>query len=407
MKVCGIIAEYDPFHKGHAYHLRAAREATRADYVVCVISGSFTQRGAPALLPASVRAEMALRCGADAVLQMPYAFSVREADAFALGGTVILARLQCVDFLSFGCETADISLLNAAAGLLEAPDEDFSRVLRGELDKGLSFAAAQGKALENAFGMKARTLTQPNAALGVCYLRALRRLNSPIVPVPILREGAYHAAEVHAVPSAQALRQALLRGNWQAAEAAIPEEAMPVLERAALDGLLLPPERMDALTRAALLNADAETLRRVPGIDEGLEMRILKASRHAADREALIAAVKTRRYTRGRISRALCHLTLGIRRNELPQAPGYARLLGFREEARPLLRRMAQSGFPLVTRPARCPEATLDVRADETRAVVMGLPLRDVYRQKPVIIAEKPKKMAVPVGTCKSAADML
>lgn len=407
MKVCGVIAEYDPFHKGHAYHLRAAREATHADYMVCVISGGFTQRGAPALLPASVRAEMALRCGADAVLQMPYAFSVREADAFALGGAAILARLQCVDFLSFGCETADIALLNAAAGLLDAPDEDFNRVLREELNKGLSFAAAQGKALENAFGTKARALAQPNAALGVCYLRALRRLNRPIVPVPILREGAYHAAEVNAMPSAQALRQALLRGNWHAVEAAIPMEALPVLERAVLDGQLLPPERMDALTRAALLNADAETLRRVPGIDEGLEMRILKASRHAADREELITAVKTRRYTRGRISRALCHLTLGVQKGDLPEIPGYARLLGFREEARPLLRRMAQSGFPLVTRPARCPEAALDIRADETRAVIMGLPLCDIYRQKPVIIAEKPKKTDVPVGSCKSAADML
>ena len=388
MKVCGVIAEYDPFHKGHAHHLRAAREATQADYVVCVISGSFTQRGAPALLPAPVRAEMALRCGADAVLQMPYTFSVREADAFALGGTAILERLKCVDFLSFGCETADIFLLNAAADLLEAPDDNFSFVLRKELDKGFSFAAAQGKALENALGRDARALAQPNAALGVCYLRALRRLNSTIVPVPILREGAYHAAEVNAMPSAQALRQALLRGDWQAAEAAIPEKALPVLERAVLDGLLLPPERMDALTRTALLNADAETLRRVPGVDEGLEMRILNAARRAAGREELITAVKTRRYTRGRISRALCHLTVGIRRDELPEMPGYARLLGFREGARPLLRRMASSGFPLITRPARCPEASPDVRADEIRVIAMGLPLRDVYRQKPVIVSE-------------------
>ena len=114
MIVCGVIAEYDPFHRGHARHLRLAREKTGADYLVCVMSGSFTQRGLPALLPPHGRAEMALRCGADAVLQLPYAFSVREAEFFALGGVSILERLGCVSHLSFGCETEDISLLKEA-----------------------------------------------------------------------------------------------------------------------------------------------------------------------------------------------------------------------------------------------------------------------------------------------------
>lgn len=391
MKVCGIIAEYDPFHKGHAYHLRAAKEKTGAEYVVCVISGSFTQRGAPALLPAPVRAEMALRCGADAVLQLPYAFSVREADAFALGGAAILARLQCVGFLSFGCETEDISLLSAAARLLERPDDSFSQTLREGLDGGLSYAAAQGRALENALGAEARALALPNAALAVSYLRALLQLGSGIVPVPVLRQSAYHAQELQAMPSAQALRRALLRGDWQGITAAVPEEALPVLERAAKDGLLLPPERMDALTRAALLDAAPETLRQVPGIDEGLEMRILKASAGAVSREELTDAVKTRRYTRGRISRALCHLTLGVQRDALPETPAFARLLGFRESARPLLHEMAQSGFPLVTRPARRPETALDIRADEIRAIAAGMPLGGTYRQEPVILKDTNK----------------
>lgn len=386
MKVLGIIAEYDPFHRGHAYHLRAAREKTGAERVICVISGSFTQRGAPALLPAAQRAETALRCGADVVLQMPCEFAVREAEAFALGGVAILERLQCVDHLSFGCETDDFSLLNTAARLLETPDEGFRRALKAGLDSGLSFAAAQGSALEGALGPEAKALAQPNAALGVSYLRALLRLNSNIIPVPILREGAYHALELQGMPSAQALRQALLRGDWQSVKEAVPKEALPVLERAAADGLLLAPESMDALTRAALLRADPETLRQIPGVDEGLEMRILKAAAHAVHREELIDAVKTRRYTRGRISRALCHLTLGTRRDALPEMPGYARILGFRESARPLLRRMAQSGFPLIARPARYPETALDIRADETRAIAAGLPVHDVYRQKPVVL---------------------
>ena len=386
MSVCGIIAEYDPFHRGHAYHLRAAKEKTGAEQVVCVISGSFTQRGAPALLPASVRAEMALRCGADAVLQMPYAFSVREADAFALGGAAILNALGCVDFLSFGCETDDTALPSAAAALLEQPSEAFTRVLRDGLDKGLSYAAAQGKALESALGPGAKALAQPNTALGVAYLRALRRLNSGIVPVPILREGAYHAPELQPMPSANALRQALLRGDWQGIAAAVPKEALPVLEKAAREGLPLPPEKIDPLLRAALLRAGPDTLRQTPGIDEGLEMRILKAAGHVSSREELIAAVKTRRYTRGRISRALCHLTLGVKSADLPPLPCCARVLGFRESARPLLRQMSKSGFPLITRPARCPDMALDLRADALRAIAAGLPADESYRLRPVVL---------------------
>ena len=108
MNICGVIAEYDPFHKGHERHLRSAREKTGADFIVCVMSGSFTQRGMPALLPPHARADMALRCGADVVLQLPYAFSVREAEYFALGGAAILNALGCVTHLSFGSET-DVS----------------------------------------------------------------------------------------------------------------------------------------------------------------------------------------------------------------------------------------------------------------------------------------------------------
>ena len=123
MRVCGVIAEYDPFHQGHAYHLAQARQAAGADFVVCLISGCFTQRGAPALLSPRTRAEMALRGGADAVLQMPYAFSAREAEYFALGGVYTFQRLGCVTHLSFGVETSEPETLFQAARLLETPDD--------------------------------------------------------------------------------------------------------------------------------------------------------------------------------------------------------------------------------------------------------------------------------------------
>ena len=387
MAVCGVIAEYDPFHRGHERHLALAREQTKADFIVCVMSGSFTQRGLPALLPAHARAEMALRCGADAVLQLPYAFSVREAEYFALGGVYILNALQCVTHLSFGCETDDLSLLQNAAALLEEPDEAFETALREELARGLSFAAAQGRVIARRLCIDESALNAPNTALALAYLRALRRLGSSIVPAPILRGQDYRAAELEAWPSAGALRGAILRGDWAGTAQAVPDRALPVLRRAVREGVC-PPDGLDGVLRHTLLTVSRERIVQWPGIGEGLEDRVLKAAETCVTREQLIAAVKTRRYTQGRISRALCHGIMGVTRADLPSLPGHARILGFRESARPLLRRMQKSGFPLLNRPAREESAVLDVRADELWRIGAGLPRGETYRHAPVIIRE-------------------
>jgi len=382
--VCGVIAEYDPFHRGHERHLRLAREKTRADFVIIIMSGSFTQRGMPALLPFHARAEMALRCGADAVLQMPYAFSVREADGFAAGGVGILHALGCVTHLSFGCETDDLSLLKNAAALLEAPDETFLAQVQSGLDQGLSFAAAQGRAVALRLGISSDSLNAPNAALAIAYLRALRRLHSPIVPVPVLRKEAYRNQEMEAYPSAAAVRGALLRGDWQSVEAATPKEALPALRSAVLSGMCR-PEGMDAALRYLLANTGPEEAATWPGMDEGLEMRVLQAAKKAVTREELLQLVKTRRYTLGRISRSLCHGLMHVTKADLPPAPTAARILGFREKARPLIREMKRR-FPLYDRPAREPAAALDNRADELWRALAGLPREDAYHQRPVIL---------------------
>lgn len=385
MRAVGVIAEYDPFHRGHARHLMEARERAGADFTVAVMSGSFTQRGMPALLPAHVRAEMALRCGADIVLQLPYAFSVREAEYFALGGVGILTALGCVTHLSFGCETEDIALLGQAAELLESGGMDDE--IRAALNRGLSYAAAEGRALERRLRLPHGLLNAPNTALALAYLRAIKRLKSPLIPVPVLRGEDYHARELRPWPSASALRGALLRGDWAGVEAAVPGEALPVLKRAALSGLVCPPERMDALIRQRILLSNETDIAAWPGVSEGLEMRILKAARETVSRESLIQAVKTRRYTYGRISRALCHGALGVTKADLPALPAYARVLGFREGSRGLLRSMQKSGFPLVSRLARAENASLDARADEMWRVLAGLPRGDTFRRPPVILA--------------------
>ena len=389
MNVCGVIAEYDPFHKGHERHLRLAREKTKADFIICVMSGSFTQRGLPALLPAHARAEMALRCGADAVLQLPYTFSVREAEYFTLGGIAILEALGCVTHLSFGSETEELSLLQAAAELLEVPDEAMETAIQARVKKGLSFAAAQGQAVAQRLKIPAKTFDAPNTALALSYFRALFRLNSKIIPVPVLRSTDYHADELEALPSASAVRSAILRGDWAGVRNAIPQNAFPVLEQAMRNGIC-PPNGLDTVLRHRLLSSSPEEIAQWPGVSEGLEMRILKAAETAVSREALIGTIKTRRYTWGRLSRALCHGVMGVTKADLPAFPTSARILGFRESARPLLRQIQkhtqENGFSLYARPAKEAAAALDCRADDLWRIAAGLPRGETYRMQLVIV---------------------
>ena len=389
MNVCGVIAEYDPFHKGHERHLCLAREKTGADFIVCVMSGSFTQRGLPALLPAHARADMALRCGADVVLQLPFAFSVREAEYFALGGVSILQGLGCVTHLSFGCETDELPLLQAAARLLETPDETLEHAIQAGLKSGLSYAAAQGQALAARLKLPAALLNAPNTALALSYLRALIRLHSKMLPVPVLRETDYHAGELDTLPSASAVRSAILRGDWAGVRSAVPKNAFPVLEKAVREGVCS-PDGLDVILRHKLLFSSPEEIAQWPGIGEGLEARILNAAETCVSREALIDAVKTRRYTRGRISRALCHGIMEVTKADLPFLPVSTRILGFRTSARPLLRQMQEytkkSGFILYVRPAKEETAQLDCHADDLWRIGAGLPRGEAYRSQPVIV---------------------
>lgn len=388
MRICGVIAEYDPFHRGHAYHLAKARAKTEADAVVCVLSGSFTQRGLPALFPPQARAEMALRCGADIVVQLPYAFAVREAEYFARGGVGILSALGCTH-LAFGSETEDLPLLTAAARLLEAPDDAFQALLRAGLDRGLSHAAATGSALSQQLAVPPSVFQSPNAALALSYLRAMQRLRSPMEPAVILRRSDYHADEPAPLPSATAMRQALLRGDWQSLRAGIPAAAWPVLEKAVCASIFCPPDSLDSVLRHRLLSMPPEELAALPGVAEGLEQRILSAARQGTSREKMLALIKTRRYTQGRISRIFCHALMGVSAADFPAAPACARLLGFRESARPLLRQMQKGPLPLFSRPARAAaDWALDLRADALWAIGAGRSIGETYRQSPVILSD-------------------
>ncbi len=366
MRVCAVICEYNPFHLGHAYHLRAAREASGADYVLCLMSGALTQRGAFARHDKWLRARAALENGADVVLELPARFACSPAPDFA--GVALLAALGVVTHLSFGCEPSALPLLSAAASLFKSESPDFSAALQRSLADGLPYPRARALAAEQLAEIPADLLAQPNAALALEYLQALPET---LVPVPIARRGSgYHDASLSALSSATAVRAALARGGLTAALTAVPS---PEALRAAEESGFVHEE--EALTQALLYRlrtASPAELAALYGMDEGLENRFIAAAQTCSTRETLLDCVKTRRYTRARLSRLCAYALLNLTRDfaQTHRAPDYARVLGFRKSAAPLLKTINQrSSIPLITKAANFdrsnPLFALDVLAQD------------------------------------------
>ena len=326
MKTVGIVCEYNPLHKGHSRQLQLVREHFGSDCaIVCAMSGSFVQRGAPAILDKSIRAEAAVRCGADLVLELPVTCALSSAEGFAAGAVKALQGL--CDVLCFGAETPQKDLLLDTARCLLSPA--FPPLLRQAMDTGLSFPAARQQALE-AMGLPA--LVNPNNILGVEYCKAILQQSSPIDIFPIHRPGSYHATEPDKEnPSATALRQRMLRGErWLEY---VPPEAGELFASAPLHELHAGELAVLARLRT-MTDAEFEAL---PYGSEGLWRKLMHASREKANLEEILTAVKSKRYTRSRLDRMVMCAFLGITRETIAMEIPYSRILGFSDRGRQLL----------------------------------------------------------------------
>ena len=365
MKIAGIIAEYNPFHNGHAHHIAQTREKTGCDYVVVCMSGSFTQRGEAACLDKWTRAEMALKCGADAVFDLPAPFAVATADLFARGGVEILGGLGC-DFLSFGSETADLELLRRLAGLRETEPPELSAAIRRKLSEGKSHARARGEAVAELLGVEPELLNSPNMILASEYIRAIRR---DMRPVAIPRTGGYHDSALGHFASASAIRAAVERGDIPAAQECVPLHCREMLGKIAM-------HQPDDLLLHTLRSMSEAQLAALPGVGEGLERRVLKCAREAGSREELLGMLKCKRYTHARLSRLCAHAMLGITREFLlaHPLPDYARLLGMRADAQPLMAELKKrSRLPIISDPTKLTGNEifqLECRATDLRALL-------------------------------------
>lgn len=391
MCACGIIAEYDPLHNGHAWHIEQARKASGAQLIIVVMSCCFTQRGMPALLSPHARAEMALHAGADIVLGLPFSFSVCEAERFALGGVCVLARSGLADCISFGVEPSNAQHILPAAQLLENPSDAFTAVLRENLAQGMAFPRAQGEALARCLNLSADIFCAPNTVLGICYARANMRLHTTLALLPINRRGAYHAMDLpcnaqHDLPSATAVRAAIADGKMQQVRAAMPDAAYRILEREIAQGCLHDPHALDTLLRWTLQSG--RDFSALPNLSEGLENRLVLGA-VCLSREEMVQQIRSKRYPYARVNRLLTHALTDTQASSLSALPQYAYLLGFKRQHSSLLRAAEHNGFSLLPKLTGCdqsPDQLLDARAWDLWALGAHQPFGALYRCKPVIL---------------------
>ena len=332
----GIICEYNPFHLGHQKQIdRIRKEFGSETGIVCAMSGNYVQRGHPAIVDKGVRAEAAVRCGADLVVELPVTTALSSAEGFAAGGVAILSRL--CEGLCFGAENAEPSQLQAIAQALLS--DRFSPLLREELAAGKSFPAARQEALE-AMGLPGWILALPNNILAVEYCKAILQQGSGMCPLPIRREGNYHAREADSDnPSATALRMRMLSG--QSISGYLPEQAGQTLTGASLHTLEA-GERAVLHKLRTMRDADFEAL---PFGSEGLWRKLMHESRRKATLEEIASSVKSKRYTRTRIDRMILCAFLGVTREIMEAEIPYVRVLAFSDRGRAILSGVKKEGF--------------------------------------------------------------
>ena len=335
MKILGVAAEYDPFHNGHLHHLSEAKKLVSPDLTFVVLSPCLKQRGELSLLSPADRARCALEAGADAVFALPVLWTVRDAEHYALGCVSLLSSLG-ITHLAFGAETPDPELLQKAADLLESPSRCFDSALKQALSSGAGYPAALSSALAAALPEAAGLLDRPNNTLAVCYLRAVRKLGLSVQPVIIRRSGEYHASGVDvSFPSASAVRDSLLRGNYGPAFAAVPPFTGDILRRRFLERRIPDSSVLDSLLLSRLRSMTGPEYLQLPDISEGIENALQEAAVSAADRSSLISSLAGKRYPAARISRLCASALLGVTRDTLDTLPlpESALLLGLRKNA--------------------------------------------------------------------------
>lgn len=432
-KATGIIAEYNPFHNGHKYHLLQSMEKSGADVSISVISGYFTQRGEIALLDKWTRAEMAVRNGVNLVVEMPAVFACSNAGYFAEAGVEILEALG-VNHIAFGSESGNAEELSRIAREIDANGEILQTAVKKAVKGGLAYPKARSEAVRDLLGEDvARIIESPNNILAVEYIRNMKKAG----PIVIKRKGAgYHDVDVSGCQeggfaSATAVRKLLKDGGTRSEKCGnadgshisriVPDVSREILEDAGLHGRLADSEMLTPLIIQKVLQTEAEELNNIFGAEEGLG-NIMKARvRYWKSYEDIVASLKSKRYTRTRVERVLVRTLLGVSRMDMLSAPKYIRVLAFDEKGSAYLKQIKKSGIcplPIITNinrdtggfPEIMPTLQKDILAADIYNLALGMDLYEnsEYVRKPFSAETwrndaKTAKTAKTVKTAKTA----
>ena len=403
MKVVGIVAEYNPFHNGHKFHMEQARKLTGADYVIVVMSGNFTQRGNPALVDKYARTRMALESGADLVIELPVYYACTSAEFFSKGAVALLDKLGVVDSICFGSECGDIKLLTKIASVLYSESDEFKFALKAYLKEGKTFPQARILALEETmldFADHSSVLASPNNILGIEYVKAILSLGSTIQPFTNLRIGsAYHEKRLaEHNSSAIAIRQSLEElDDLSLIRGQIPESAYKLLEQNFHKSFPIFSNDLSSLLKYKLLLEEPTGYSDFIDVSDDLSKRIANNLFSYINFNQFCNLLKTKDMTYARISRCLIHILLDLRKSNLTKFWNsgiipYARMLGFNKSSVELLSALkSRSTIPLISKLADAGTLLADseygiemLKADILAAHIYDSMTCDKYNNPPV-----------------------
>ena len=352
MKTVALIAEYNPFHFGHLFHLNQAKEITNATHCICIMSSSFVQRGEPAIVDKWSRAKMAIDNGVDLVIELPYLSSVQTAELFAYGSVRILEKLNVVDYIAFGSELGDLNILEEIANILVEEPYYYKKELKSNLSSGVSYPVSRNNAIKQYFSNVYNTeindiLKNANNILAVEYLKALRKLKSDIKPITIKRKGhSYNDIDIsNGYASANAIRKNIIDKGLYKSHDLVPENTFVILEQFFKEHKTF--NKLDNYYTALnylLLNTDKESLRNQFDIKDGLENRIIEKAFKSKYYEEFVGMVASKTHTRSKIRRILLHLILNTKKEDINSyfsvTPKYIRILGANQKGFELLNKI-------------------------------------------------------------------
>lgn len=377
MKTIGIIAEYNPFHNGHIYHLEKIKELFPDSRIVLVLTGNFTQRGIPSIMNKWDKTKIALEHGVDLVIELPYPFSTQSADIFARGSIEILNAVNC-NYLVFGSECGDTEYLTKLANI-QVNNPEFDKLVKKYLDNGINYPTAMNQALKKIAGNE---VTLPNNLLGLSYIKEIIKQNSKIIPVAIKRTNNYHDTLIDSnIASATSIRK-YIKNNEDISNA-VPQTTLKVLK----NNQIFLDDYFEYFKYQIYTNKD---LSKILDVDEGIENKIIKIIDDVNTFDEFIEKIKTKRYTYNKIVRMINHILCGFTKEENEQYKHikYLRILGFSKQGKNILREIKKTTkLPIITKFSNIPELILEKRITSIYSIPLknNSLIKSEHQNKPIM----------------------